>query len=484
MALTNAIEADLTKFEKILQETREYFSGSANDWYRLSLNIADILQEETIRHPKIIDFIPIILNVYRGSGCYDLSRVSRVREVFTHGYIPGKIKWTARIVPQIEQLGFTNLLSETKPIILGNILIPLALRFGISITEEMFPEQQVTVVTNSFTKNKKYYTNDIPDSFDFLHIYNDIIPLQYRTIINSLQRYNDDIERLKQSIKRRDRAISLSGCFSFEDLINVRGLYKNQVKKITLDAKENIAYKIQDPISREFVPQEISKTLNNLILSYVKNVPCWRSIDQLHTLQVVLSRAVCSEYVYIIDKHKIAIIYCALRALSDTFRVDEIKLTQTDDEKILILQQIIQLCSRCFVSQKSRDKIQEMVSRRTYKCLRYSTERLCYRLLSEKGISPILQYKFYDCRDVNPLPFDFAFYLGKKICCIETDGQQHEQPVKIFGGDSSFQKTRKHDKIKTDFCQRNHIPLLRLKQKNMSNWKNRIDRFLLYASSE
>ena len=140
--------------------------------------------------------------------------------------------------------------------------------------------------------------------------------------------------------------------------------------------------------------------------------------------------------------------------------------------------------SRCFVSQKSRDKIQEMVSRRTYKCLRYSTERLCYRLLSEKGISPILQYKFYDCRDVNPLPFDFAFYLGKKICCIETDGQQHEQPVKIFGGDSSFQKTRKHDKIKTDFCQRNHIPLLRLKQKNMSNWKNRIDRFLLYAASK
>ena len=66
MALTNAIEADLTKFEKILKETREYFSGSANDWYRLSLNIADILQEETIRYPKIIDFIPIILNVYRG----------------------------------------------------------------------------------------------------------------------------------------------------------------------------------------------------------------------------------------------------------------------------------------------------------------------------------------------------------------------------------------------------------------------------------
>ena len=134
----------------------------------------------------------------------------------------------------------------------------------------MFPEQQVTVVTNSFTKNKKYYTNDIPDSFDFLHIYNDIIPLQYQSIINSLQRYNDDIERLKQSIKRRDRAISLSGCFLFEDLINVRGLYKNQVKKITLNAKENIAYKIQDPISREFVPQEIQKTLNNFILSYVK----------------------------------------------------------------------------------------------------------------------------------------------------------------------------------------------------------------------
>lgn len=55
MALTNAIEADLTKFEKILKETREYFSGSANDWYRLSLNIADMLQEETIRYPKIID---------------------------------------------------------------------------------------------------------------------------------------------------------------------------------------------------------------------------------------------------------------------------------------------------------------------------------------------------------------------------------------------------------------------------------------------
>lgn len=75
------------------------------------------------------------------------------------------------------------------------------------------------------------------------------------------------------------------------------------------------------------------------------------------------------------------------------------------------------------------------------------------------------EYKFNGCKDIVPLPFDF--HLTDYDVVIEVDGEQHYQPVR-FGGMSQEQAAhnlalqQNRDKIKSDYCAKNNIPLLRL----------------------
>ena len=86
--------------------------------------------------------------------------------------------------------------------------------------------------------------------------------------------------------------------------------------------------------------------------------------------------------------------------------------------------------------------------------------------LVSKHIDFIQQYKFKDCKDKRELPFDF--YLPKYNCCIEVDGQQHEEAVPFDGNiDKSLQRlkiTKKHDDIKNKYCKDNNILLIRIPQ--------------------
>ena len=66
-------------------------------------------------------------------------------------------------------------------------------------------------------------------------------------------------------------------------------------------------------------------------------------------------------------------------------------------------------------------------------------------------------HSFSDCRDKQPLPFDF--YLEKHNLCIEYDGAQHFYPK--FGIDN-FVMTKLHDAMKNQYCKWNNIDLLRI----------------------
>lgn len=77
-----------------------------------------------------------------------------------------------------------------------------------------------------------------------------------------------------------------------------------------------------------------------------------------------------------------------------------------------------------------------------------------------------VEQKIYtDCKDVNYLPFDF--YLLDYNILIEFDGEQHYFPVRFHGMDEqdaqdNFLYVQKHDKMKTNFCIQNNIPLIRI----------------------
>jgi len=79
-------------------------------------------------------------------------------------------------------------------------------------------------------------------------------------------------------------------------------------------------------------------------------------------------------------------------------------------------------------------------------------------LLIDQNIKYIRQYKFNDCINIKPLPFDF--YLPDYNTCIEFNGEQHYRSFNFFGGDAKLIKTQQNDSIKFNYCKTNGINLI------------------------
>jgi hypothetical protein len=98
-------------------------------------------------------------------------------------------------------------------------------------------------------------------------------------------------------------------------------------------------------------------------------------------------------------------------------------------------------------------------------CSATPNEKKLGDILVQRGFKLERQKKYSDCRDQLPLPFDI--YLSEHNILIEYDGEQHYRPVN-FGGISdedaykNFLKTQYHDSIKTQYCEANNIPLIRV----------------------
>lgn len=96
-------------------------------------------------------------------------------------------------------------------------------------------------------------------------------------------------------------------------------------------------------------------------------------------------------------------------------------------------------------------------------------ERVIIGVLTSLGIQFEYQKKFKECRNKFALPFDFYFELDSQRFLIEYDGPQHAQPIKHFGGNSGFERTKKNDSIKTRFAQDNGFHLIRIPYTQFDN---------------
>ena len=75
------------------------------------------------------------------------------------------------------------------------------------------------------------------------------------------------------------------------------------------------------------------------------------------------------------------------------------------------------------------------------------------------------QYRINGCKDIKPLPFDFAVFddNGNLLHLIEYDGKQHyETWHNVSNAKDKLIKIQKHDNIKTIYCQKNRIDLIRI----------------------
>lgn len=99
------------------------------------------------------------------------------------------------------------------------------------------------------------------------------------------------------------------------------------------------------------------------------------------------------------------------------------------------------------------------------KCANYHNEMTLDEILTKWGFKYIIQKRFDDCRDKNTLPFDK--YLEDFNILIEYDGEGHDRPI-CRGNMTNeeairqFELVQKHDSIKTEYCKKNNIPLIRI----------------------
>ena len=97
-------------------------------------------------------------------------------------------------------------------------------------------------------------------------------------------------------------------------------------------------------------------------------------------------------------------------------------------------------------------------------------ELYIYNYLIKNNIEFAPQFKFDDCRDKRPLPFDFMVKVNNEIRLIEFDGSQHFYKSRTM---YNTERVKKHDEIKNKYCKDNNIKLLRIPY-----WWLRNDRIL------
>lgn len=81
------------------------------------------------------------------------------------------------------------------------------------------------------------------------------------------------------------------------------------------------------------------------------------------------------------------------------------------------------------------------------------------------------EFIFDDCRNVRPLPFDFAIFddNDRLVCLIEYDGIQHFKQSFPVNERSSLKYIQHHDGIKNDYCDKNDIKLIRIPYTEFEN---------------
>ena len=98
------------------------------------------------------------------------------------------------------------------------------------------------------------------------------------------------------------------------------------------------------------------------------------------------------------------------------------------------------------------------------KCNESKGEKFISTILNKYKITYIAQYKIDECKNINTLPFDFAIYDKDNNLkfLIEYDGIQHYKAISYFGGYKALKSNKKRDKIKTEYCKKNRISLIRI----------------------
>ena len=120
------------------------------------------------------------------------------------------------------------------------------------------------------------------------------------------------------------------------------------------------------------------------------------------------------------------------------------------------------------------------------KCKSSKGEKIVRDILTKYNILFEEQKRFPDCKYKKQLPFDF--YLPNHNITIEYDGIQHHKPYS-FRTDSeenkqkNFELVKLKDNIKTDYCIKNNIQLIRISYQDKYNILYILNRYIMKNKS-
>jgi len=174
---------------------------------------------------------------------------------------------------------------------------------------------------------------------------------------------------------------------------------------------------------------------------------------------------ICSRQYQVIN-HPNRLSYEDVKKIVETKHSGEYKLLSDNYKNTKSLIKILHIggCGRDF------DTDIDHFKRKDYKCPRCNEsvgEQRVRKVLESRNIEFIQQYRFKDCRDKNPLPFDF--YIPAYDLCIEFDGIQHYEKANFGSYAADLDTIQLHDEIKTNYCLDNNIGLIRISYKDFDN---------------
>jgi hypothetical protein len=105
-------------------------------------------------------------------------------------------------------------------------------------------------------------------------------------------------------------------------------------------------------------------------------------------------------------------------------------------------------------------------NRRCPYCKSSKGEEKIREWLLENNIVFEEQYSFKDCKNINPLKFDFKININNSFILLEYDGIQHFENT--FYTDD-FEKQKIRDNIKNQYCENNDYKLIRISYKDYNN---------------
>ncbi len=97
------------------------------------------------------------------------------------------------------------------------------------------------------------------------------------------------------------------------------------------------------------------------------------------------------------------------------------------------------------------------------KCASSKGEKIIKTFLDYNEIKYVFQHKFQDCIDKRKLPFDF--YLLDYNICVEYDGEFHYELSRFVNKKKATERLKnihRRDRIKTNYCKKNNIRLIRI----------------------